>query len=204
MSIEQADFSVLLRIQKADCRKVVQKITKSIQKKAGLAETLPRHMFSFSSSKDICEVYELAAYLFVFEDFDLCYDVCCILDPVSFQGDYTLWSYVKACRFMKCAIDKMRGNEHEARKILEEVLPHENPELYGRAWKTTCARAQKLEEEYRKAVKGSGSPHYVRLRILGVAMTCNNYLQLRAFPAEESKMQEWINRIAAFMRAEEK
>lgn len=204
MSKELADFSVVLRVSQQNNRKVVQRIAKKIQKKAGLADTLPRQRFSFNSTKDICEVYELAAYLFIFGDFDLCYAVCSILDFVEFNGDYTLWSYIKSCRFMKCAIEKTRGNEDEAQKILETILPYESPELYERAWKTTCFRAQNLKEDYQEALDGSGSPQNVRMRIMGIAMICNDYLQLHAFPNEEKKMQEWIYRIAEFMRSEEK
>lgn len=55
-----------------------------------MAETASRSKISLKSMKNVREIYELAAYLFVFENYDLCYDVCCILDGVSFTGDYTL------------------------------------------------------------------------------------------------------------------
>lgn len=197
------DFSSVEQAQNEVSQKVIQKLTKSILKKARMAETTSRSKFSLKSMKNVREIYELAAYLFVFENYDLCYDVCCILDGVSFTGDYGVWDFVAKCRTMKSAIDRMHRREGKAQQSIESILPYEASELYEGAWESKKKIANDLAKQYLEAKEGKRTASVVRYSALGICLSCNHYIQLNALAQYHSVMKEWQERLSEFLRAEE-
>lgn len=76
------DWSPVVRAQEQCSRKIIQKTAKAILKKTDLAGKPLKKNFSFKSTKDTNDLYTLAAYLFAFEKYDLCYEVCSIYNHV--------------------------------------------------------------------------------------------------------------------------
>lgn len=204
MDTTTLDFSSVERAQKEVNRKVVQRLTKRILKKAGLTEGATPLKFSLNSMRNVRDIYELAAYLFVFGEYDLCYDVCSILDIVSFKGDYFVWDFVAKCRTMKSAIDRMHNREDKAQQNIESILPYEAPHLYENAWKSKQEIAHRLAMEYQEAKEGKRTASVVRYSALGICLSCIHYIQLGALPQYHSTMKEWHERLVEFLRAEEK
>lgn len=198
------DFSPIILAKSTNQRKVIQRLTKSILKKAGLTDSKPRRKFSMKSMRDTGELYKLAAYLFIFGDYDLCYSVCSMFDTVCFNGDYGVWASVSFCRTMQVAIDRKNGNEAKAKQVLDTILPYEEKELYHNAWNSTYKMALRLKTEYDEAKAGLRTPSTVRISILYVAMACNHYIQVGGLPEHHDLMRKWHNEIAQFLRSEEK
>lgn len=194
------DFSPVARAMERCPKKVIQRTGKTILKKAGFSEDEPKKNFSFKAMKDVGLIYKLSAYLFVFEEYQLCYDICSLLDEVQFTGNYGLWDYVSYCRTMKCAICKMNGDEESAVGILSTVVPHEAPELYRNVWKSMTRSGLRLQEEYNEGVEKS----VIRYQALGIAIGINHYIQLDALVEYRAIMDEWYCKIIEYIRAEEK
>lgn len=199
------DWTPVIKAQEQCTRKIVQRTAKGILKKAGLDEKAPKRRFSFKSVNDTKELYQLAAYLFAFEEYDLCFDVCRIYDQVEFAGDYTLWSFIEKIRNMQIAILNRKGESAKAQEILavlkQQELPLENQKV---SWKTICEKAGEYERQYEEAREGKRTPSVVRYLILGTAMICLQYIQMGYLPEEHETMKEWMEKIFVFLRAEEK
>ncbi len=204
MGTASIDFTPVVLAKNKNSRKVVQRLTDSILKKVGLTGSKPRHIFSLKSMKDVGEIYELAAYLFVFGDYDLCYSVCSMFDEMCFCGDYGTWDSVSRCRTMQVAINRMNGNEAKATQVLNTILPYEAADLYNNAWNYTYKTGLELRTLYDEAKAGLRTPRIVRKRMLGVAMACNHYIQLGVLLEHHDLMKKWHNEIVQFLRLEEK
>ena len=198
------DFSAVDQVIKCCSKKSINSIAKKILKKAGLVEPISKRKFSLQSKKDVEEVYLLAAYLYIFEEYDLCYSVCNILKNVCCTGDYDIWYFVRRCRTMQSAILRINGDNETAKLIIDTLLLHETPELYMNAWKVTYENAQDLERHYREARLGMRTPSIVRRQMLKVALTCNFYIQINALPEQHELMKDWLLKISEFLRKEER
>lgn len=194
------DWTPVGKAQELCPRKIIQKTAKNILKKTDLADIPPKKKFSFKSSKDTNDLYTLAAYLFVFEQYDLCYEICSIYNHVGFSGDYTLWSYIRSLRCMQIAILSMNKEQDKIDVILQELKAHELPEENRvRVWHTTNKRALDFEESYQQT-KSSG----IRYAIMGTAMIYMEFVIMGYLPEHHDQMKEWIEKIFEFLRAEEK
>ncbi|CUQ31140.1 DUF6707 family protein [Enterocloster clostridioformis] len=131
---------------------------------------------------------------------DLCYEVCSIYNHVEFNGDYTLWSYIKSLRCMQIAILNMNGDKQKAANILQILREHELPEENRiRVWKTTNKRALEFADTYQEQKSSS-----TRYAIMGTAMTYMEYIIMGYLPEQNEIMQEWIEKIFELLRADEK
>lgn len=194
------DWTPVVRAQEQCAREIVQRTANAILKKTYLADNPPKKSFSFGSAKDIDVLYTLAAYLFVFEQHDLCCDVCGLCDHVEFTGDFTLWSYIRSLRCMQIAVLRMKGEPEKADVIFQKLKEHEIPEENRiRVWKTTKQRALGHGEAYRE--KKSSSTRYA---IMGTSMICLEFLIMGYLLEEHEIMKEWMDKIFVFLRAEEK
>lgn len=200
---DMLDFSTVVQVMNCCSRKSVISLAKKILKKAGLIEPNAKRKFSLQSKKDVEEVYQLAAYLFIFEEYTFCYSVCDIFRNVCFTGNYDVWHFIRQCRTMQSAILRMTGDNENADLIIDALLPHESSDLYINAWKNTYENAQDLERHYQEAKLGMRTPSVVRRRIVTVAMTCNFYIQIDGLPEYHKLMKEWLDRISEFLRKEE-
>lgn len=194
------DWSPVIKAQEQCSRKIIQKTAKAILKKTDLADKPPKHKFSIKSANDTNDLYTLAAYLFVFEEYDLCYDVCSIYDNVDFGGDYTLWSYVKSLLCMQIEILNMKGEKEKTNAIFQKLKSHELPEENRvRVWNTTNQRALDFGASYQET-RSSG----IRYAIMGTAMMCMEFIIMGYLPEKHEMMKEWMDKIFEFLREEEK
>lgn len=199
-NIVSVDWTPVAKAQKSCPHKVIQKTAKSILIKTDLADVPPKKNFSFGSSKDTNDLYTLAAYLFVFRQYDLCYEICSIYDHVEFGGDYTLWSYIRSLRCMQIAILTMNGEQDKIDVILQELKAHELPEENrARVWHTTNKKVLDFEEAYQET-KNSG----IRYALMGSAMIYMEFIIMGYFPEKHEQMKAWIKNIFDFLRTEEK
>ena len=168
-----------------------------------MTDTPPKRKFSFKSKNDLLDVYKLAAYLFVFGEFELCFDVCSICDHVVFNGNYDLWNLIEYLRVMKIYIFRMNGNETAAQQIIDILREHEAPiENYDRYWKFLRNRA--IEEfTYEEYHHGIVEKSTIRYLAMGTCMSCIHYMQMGYLPEKHSEMQEWSEKIIEFLRKEE-
>lgn len=200
MNTNIIDWTPILKAQEQCPRKIVQKTAKAILKKTDLAGESPKKKLSFKSTKDTNDLYTLAAYLFVFRKYDLCYEICSIYDHVEFSGDYTLWSYIRSLRCMQISILAMNGEQDKIDVILQSLKAHELPEENRtRVWHTTNKRALDFAESYQET-KSSG----IRYAIMGTAMIYLEFVTMGYLPEKHEQMKEWIEKIFAFLREEEK
>jgi hypothetical protein len=47
---------------------------------------------SFNSQKDLCNLIDIAYWLYIFEYYDEAVQVCDLFNDMQFTGDYSLWS----------------------------------------------------------------------------------------------------------------
>lgn len=92
---------------------------------------------SFKSSKDLCNVTELALWLYIYGFCDEAIRVCDLIKDVPFTGNYTLWDNVDVALCIKARILREQGKE-ESKEIIQLVNKHRHPELYinGLEWFT--------------------------------------------------------------------
>lgn len=204
MAHNNIDWTPVIRAQKHCSRKVIQRTSAAILKKAGMTDNPPKRKFSFNSKNDLLDVYKLAAYLFVFGKYELCFDVCSICDHVVFNGNYDVWNLIECLRVMKIYIFRMKGNETAAQQLIDVLREHEAPtENYERYWKWLRNRAinEFTYEEYHHGIVGKSSIRYLAM---GTCMSCIQYIQMGYLPDKHDEMQEWSDKIIAFLRREEK
>lgn len=199
------DFSPVARAMEQCPKKVIQRYAKAVLKKTDLAEKPPKRKFSFKAVNDAKDLYTLAGYLFAFEEYALCYDVCAIYDHVQFSGDYTLWAFVQPLRQMQIDILIRNGEVEKANAMLavlkQQALPLENQ---LRDWAFKYNRAMELEQFYQEAKEGLRTPSAVRYLIMNMGISCLEYIQMGYLPEKHEMMNDWMERIFAFLRAEEK
>ncbi len=200
------DWSPVIKAQEQCSQKIIQKTAKAILKKTNLADNPPKKKFSFKSANDLKELYTLAAYLFVFEEYELCYAISCICDHVVFNGNYDIWNLVEKLRIMKICILKTNGDKERAQSIVDSLREHEAPmENYIRNWEFLYNRAiTEFSQMYSEAKDGKRTPSVVRFLIMGTAMACVQYIQMEYIPEKHELMKDWSEKIFEFLRAEEK
>ena len=205
MNTNIIDWTPILKAQERCPRKIVQKTAKAILKKTDLADKPPKRKFSFKSVNDTRDLYILAAYLCVFEQYDLCYEVCSIYDNVDFNGDFTLWANIKKLRCLQIAILDINGENEKKQDIYKSLesqrLPTENQ---VNVWNMTWQNALDLERHYQEAKDGLRTPSVVRRSMLGVAMVCIEFILMDYLPDKHKMMKDWAERIFEFLREEEK
>lgn len=197
------DLSPIERAKNEVSKKKVQRLASRILNMQAKAREKGKDL-SLNAEKNIRSIYELAAWLYAFECYDHSFAVCSILDHYEFNGNYTLWSFIKCCRLLKCSIERMRGDEANAQAIIDSLTPFENPDLYETAWTFSKKRAVEIRDDYEAALSGQESMSYVKDSALGFAMICNDYLQFHYFPEDEENMKKWIAEILEFIRKEER
>lgn len=195
------DWTPVQNAQEKCPLKVIQKVAGAILKKTDLLGTPPKKYFSFKSTKDVGDLYLLAAYLFAFKQYDLCYDICCICDHVEFNGNYDLWSYIRSLHCMQISILRMSGDENsKASVLLEKLKAHELPaDNRIRVFNTTKARAFDFMESYHEQKRSS-----LRYALLGVSMTLMQFLVMGYLPEDHELMKSLIEKIFDLLRKEEK
>ena len=199
------DWTPVIKAQEQCPRKIVQKTAKAILKKTDLADKPPKRKFSLKALNDTKDLCILAAYLFVFEQYDLCYQVCSIYNNVDFNGDYTLWHEIKKLRHLQIVIMSMNGENEKKQDIYNSLenqrLPIENQ---VNVWAMTYQNALDLERHYQEAKDGLRTPSVVRRSMLSTAMVCMEFVIMGYLPEKHEMMKEWIKKIFEFLRAEEK
>lgn len=147
----------------------------------------------------------MAAYLFIFEQYDLCYKVCSIYDNVKFNGDYTLWHEIKKLRYLQIAILSMNGENKKMQYIHNSLEDQRLPEQNQiNVWNMTYQNALDLDRHYQEAKDGLRTPSVVRRSMLSTAMVCMEFVIMGYLPEHHDQMKEWIEKIFEFLRAEEK
>lgn len=199
------DFSPVVRAMDQCPKKVIQRYAKAVLKKTDFAKKPPRRKFSFKSVNDAKDLYKLAGYLYAFEEYSLCYDVCAIYDHVIFNGDYTLWAFIEPLRHMQISILIREGKIDKAEAMLSVLKQQELPlENQMNDWAFKYKNAMDFEHHYQEAKEGMRIPSVVRYLIMNMGISCLAYIQMGYLPEKHEMMKDWMERIFAFLRSEEK
>ena len=160
--------------------------------------------FSFKSEKCLNEIMCLAGYLFIFEKFDLCYDVCEILDCVVFSNNYRLWNYVRKCRMLKCAISRMRGDEESAQKELDVIRPYDHPDLYENQWflvqKAIEGNERNRNDPMLQKFRTGADEEAYQVAQIAIFCNCNEFIQKNALPHKQLEIQKTMDWCRDYIR----
>ena len=110
---------LIQHIQETVNRKQVQSLCKKILKKC-----------SFKSKGDLANVSTLAVWLYVYGYEKEAMDVCDILLPLEFTGNYDLWGHTDLALCLKARILREQGITEGREELLNKVNEHRDAELY--------------------------------------------------------------------------
>ena len=85
--------------------------------------------------------------------------------------------------------------------LKQQELPLENQ---MNDWAFKYKNAMDFERHYQEAKEGMRTPSVVRYLIMNMGISCLEYIQMGYLPEKHEMMKEWMERIFAFLCAEEK
>lgn len=113
------DLSIIDDIKGKYTQKIIKRNCNRILKKC-----------SPKSSVDLSYILELTTVLYTLGAYEDVIKVSNILDDISFDGNYTLWSNVRKTRLIKYKVLQDKGLKKEAQDILDTIMRFEHMELW--------------------------------------------------------------------------
>lgn len=85
---------------------------------------------SFTAWNDLRNLGDLAAWLYVYGEYEDALKVCDIVKDVSFTGNYTLWEEVDMLLCIKARILREAGEQQQAEELVRFINRYRTPSLY--------------------------------------------------------------------------
>lgn len=113
------DLTIIEEIKARSEIKIIQRYCNKILKK-----------LSFKSCNDLENVSDLMILLYIFDMYDEAKLVGDIVNEVTFNGDYDLWTQIRFIRYIKARILKELGEFEQIEQLLKDITSLLNPSLY--------------------------------------------------------------------------